>query len=170
MIATIVVVFIAVALLVAVRAVLRTGLPGQGEDEIQPVHLPAVLNLLDERQIDYLREKLSARDFARVQRQRHKVLLVYVKRIAANAAVLMRFAHGASQAGDPEVAASGRELLQYASETRMQALRAIALLYGRLIVPGGVRQLGGTVVNYSKAKDRFVLLAKRTRTEVETSA
>src|SRR4051794_7273813 len=104
------VVLAACMVVLAVRGGLSIG-TGDANESLQPVHLPALMNLLDESQQDYLRTRLSKQDFAKLQRQRNKALLVYVKRIASNSAVLMRHAHAATQVSDMETAAAGGENL-----------------------------------------------------------
>jgi hypothetical protein len=143
---------------------IRGGLSlGSGETKaMQPIHLPALLNLLDESQQDYLRAKLSKQDFAKLQRQRNKALLVYVKRIASNSAVLMRHAHAATQVSDVETAAAGRELLQSALSTRISALKAMGSIYIGVVMPTSVKQLGDAIARYSNATERFSELGRRT--------
>jgi hypothetical protein len=155
------VVLAACMVMLAVRGGLSIG-TGDSKENIQPIHLPALMNLLDESQQGYLRARLPKRDFARLQRQRNKALLVYVKRIASNSAVLMRYAHAATQVSDVETAAAGRELLQSALSTRISALKAMGLLYIGVAMPTSVRNLGDAITRYSNATDRFAALGRRT--------
>lgn len=155
------VVLAACMVVLAVRGGLSIG-NGETKEEMQPIHLPALMNLLDESQQDYLRARLSKRDFAKLQRQRNKALLVYVKRIASNSAVLMRYAHAATQVSEAETAAAGRELLQSALSTRISALKAMGLLYIGVAMPTSVRNLGEAIARYSTATDRFAALGRRT--------
>jgi hypothetical protein len=157
-----IVVLVAVAVCLVVLAV-RGGLSlgtGDPKQEMLPIDVAALLNLVDESQQEYLRSRLSKHDFAKLQRQRNRALLVYVKRIASNAATLMRFAHAATQVADPEIAVAGRQLLQSALSTRMQALRAMALLYAGIAVPSAVRQLGTTIARYSSAEALFATVGR----------
>jgi hypothetical protein len=155
------VVLAACMVVLAVRGGLSIGTGGANEP-MQPIHLPALMNLLDESQQDYLRARLSKQDFANLQRQRNKALLVYVKRIATNSAVLMRHAHVATQVNDTETAAAGRELLQSALSTRISALKAMGLLYIGLVMPNSALNLGDAITRYSNATDRFAALGRRT--------
>jgi hypothetical protein len=158
----VVAVVLAVCMVVlAVRGGLSIG-TGETKEAMQPIHLPALLNLLDESQQDYLRARLPKRDFAKLQRRRNRALLVYVKRIASNSAVLMRYAHAATQASEPETVAAGRELLQAALSTRISALKAMGLLYIGVALPTSVRNLGDAIARYSTATDRFAALGQRT--------
>src|SRR3954451_4496225 len=159
---------IVVAILLAISMVVlavRGGLSigtGDNKETLQPVHLPALMNLLDESQQEYLRARLSKEDVAKLQRQRNKALLVYVKRIASNSAVLMRHAHAATQVADAETAAAGRELLQTALSTRIYALKAMGMLYIGVMMPTAVGNMGEAIARYSKATDRCAALGRRT--------
>jgi hypothetical protein len=133
------------------------------EERMQAIHLPALLNLLDESQQDYLRSRLPKKDFGRLQRQRNRALLVYVKRIASNSAVLMRYAHAATLMSDPEMVAAGRELMQSSLNTRISALKALGLLYVGLVMPTPVKNLAEAISRYSSATDRFSEMGRRTR-------
>jgi hypothetical protein len=155
------VVLAACMVVLAVRGGVSMG-TGDPNEAMQPIHLPALLNLLDESQQDYLRAKLPKRDFTKLRRQRNKALLVYVKRIATNSAVLMRYAHAAMQVSDAETAAAGRELLQSALSTRISALKAMGSLYIAVVMPSSARNLGDAITRYSNASDRFAALGRRT--------
>jgi hypothetical protein len=103
---------------------------------LKPVYLPGLLNLLDESQQQYLRVRLSATDFKSIRRQRAHVLLVYVRRIAHNAAVVIRWAELArAGSSDPDVQHKAAALVSDAIRTRVYALLAIAVLYLGLFVP-----------------------------------
>jgi hypothetical protein len=155
------VVLAACMVMLAVRGGLSIG-AGDTQESIQPIHVPALMNLLDESQQDYLRARLSKEDFANLQRQRNKALLVYVKRIASNSAILMRYAHAATHGADQETVAAGRELLQSALSTRMSALKAMGWLYIGIVLPSSARNLGDAITRYSNATNRFAALGRRT--------
>jgi hypothetical protein len=147
--------------MLAIRGGLSIG-AGDTQESIQPIHVPALMNLLDESQQDYLRARLSKEDFANLQRQRNKALLVYVKRIASNSAILMRYAHAATRVSDTETSLAGRELLQSALSTRISALKAMGLLYIGVVLPSSARSLGDAITRYSNSADRFAALGRRT--------
>ena len=166
MIATVAMIVFVVAVAVClVMVAARGGLSLKSTDlnkTIQPVNVPALMNLLDESQQDYLRSRLPKRDLTRLQRKRNRALLVYVKRILSNSAVLMRYAHAATQSTDAEIAATGRELMQSALRTRIYGLKAIGFLYIGMALPGAAPLLGDTIARYMNANELSVALGRRT--------
>ena len=95
---------------------------------IQPVDLEAFQNLLDPAESDYLRQRLPAATFRRLQRLRIKAAILYYRRIAGNAAVFLRLGEASRGSADPATAEAGRRLAETAVQVRGTALRAIALL------------------------------------------
>ena len=65
----------------------------------QPVDLPAFLNLVDPREEQFLRVSLTPQVFRRVQRHRLFAAREYVRRVAKNAAVMVRLGEAAKAEG-----------------------------------------------------------------------
>lgn len=107
-------------------------LPGK----TQPVDLAAFRNLTDPAEEEYLRAQLPAREFRRLQRQRMRAALEYIRRAAQNAALLVRLGEAARRSPDPEVAQAARELVDNAVRLRLYALLAEVKLRARLLLPG----------------------------------
>jgi hypothetical protein len=101
----------------------------------KPVDLAAFRNLTDPAEETFLRSRLPARAFARVQRKRMLAAVEYVERVAWNSAVLIRLGEVASAAAQPEIVRAGMELKTAALGIRILALQAEGTLYMRAIFP-----------------------------------
>lgn len=117
-------------LLVAVRNRLK-----QSHQTLQPVDLEALRTLTDRDDESFLREKLPNSRFRSLKRKRIRVTMSYVSRIAGNAAVVMRLSQEARLNPDPEVARVAAQVLELATEIRMQSLMAMAKLSAEFALP-----------------------------------
>jgi hypothetical protein len=127
--------------------------------QLVPVPIEALLNLIDPAQQDYLERMLPRRDFLRLQRIRNRALLVYVRAIYKNAGILLKCAHAAAESTRVEIAEAGRELSDMALFTRTQALRSIVVLAISLVVPNAAANLVPVVAKYVTATARSTSLA-----------
>lgn len=107
----------------------------QSRQSIQPVDLQALRILTDRDDEFFLRGKLPNSRFRRVKRQRIRVTMRYVGRIAANASVVIRLGQEARLNRDPEVARAANQVLELATEIRIQCLLALAKLSAEFAVP-----------------------------------
>src|SRR5690349_3050917 len=80
-----------------------------------PVDLEAFRNLIDIHQERFLRERLPASDFRRVQRARYRATAEYLGHVAANARVMSRLGQAARASHDPAVQTQGTELASAAA-------------------------------------------------------
>jgi hypothetical protein len=101
----------------------------------QPVDLPAFLNLVDPREEQFLRVSLTPQVFRRVQRHRLFAAREYVRRVAKNAAVMVRLGEAAKAEGNAEISRLGQELVTAAIRLRVFALLAFCLLYINVVTP-----------------------------------
>jgi hypothetical protein len=117
--------------------VARYGAPGvYSEKELDarllPVDLAAVANLYDSEQIEYVRSRLTRREFASYERARGKVLIQYVKRFFQNSGLLVGYAHHIDVEGSAGIRS---ELLNRALTLRIESLRMLLLLYLKVCFP-----------------------------------
>jgi hypothetical protein len=106
------------------------------ESHIVPVDVAALVNLFDPRQDQYLRDRLTRRQYARVRWERNLVGTEYVGRIASNAAVLLRANYFARlHASDEATRVAAGETMNLAIRTRTAALSTLVTLYLRIIFP-----------------------------------
>ena len=92
--------------------------PGQ----LTPVDLEAFENLTDPEEEQYLRENLSPAEFRRVQRTRLRAAKLYVAALSQNAAVLVAVGQSARSNADPNIAATGQEIVQRAIRLKIWCL------------------------------------------------
>lgn len=113
-----------------------------------PINLPALLNLMDPSQRDFLRRNLSPADFRSIARERNRVALSYTKKISNNIAILTRWAELARiSAPDGTTARAAAELATLGVRTRLYVLAVILLLYADCIFPDLV-ELKDVVARY----------------------
>lgn len=99
------------------------------------VDVEAFRNLADPAQERFLRNRLSHRQYLKVQQARRRAMIEYLHRVAHNAAVLIQAAEAARSSADPAVAKSGADLAATAVAARLYALAALARLYLGLLLP-----------------------------------
>ena len=107
----------------------------QSRQSIQPVDLQALRTLTERDDEFFLRGILPNSRFRRLKRQRIRVTMRYVGRIAANSAVVMRLGQEARLSADPEVARAAAQVLELATQIRIQCLLAFAKLSAEFAVP-----------------------------------
>ncbi len=131
----------------------RSASAGTGDlrPELLPISMPALMNLIDARNLEFLRRSLSSREFRKAQRERNRVLRIYVRRITHNTRLLIAVAESAQRAEDPTLAASGRVLLDASVATRTRAVRALASLYIGEIFPAFLPDLSPAIHTYESA-------------------
>lgn len=163
MITTLIIVVLAALGLIMIVQSARRGLPirtlADASAQTQPVDMEAFTNLLDVSQQEYVRGRLSAREYAWYQRERSRVLIEYVERISHNSAVLIGLAHQLRSAeSDAEFQRRNNDVLGLAIRTRTFALLALALLHISARAPWlatSLRQLAG---GYQAARQGFDVL------------
>ncbi len=161
------VVLIAVAvvfLALAWRAIRGEGAPVRNSAELagqtRAVDLTAFKTLLDPADDEYLRARLSARDFRRVQRMRTRAAMEYLVWTAHNAAVLLRVGEAAARSDDAAVARLGRELAQVAISVRLRSLVTLYKLSIRLVFPDKEFASTGFVESYGKLRQSLAMLTQ----------
>jgi hypothetical protein len=135
----IVLVVLAVAsLVVIVRLSVFRRLPvlaSSPERQLQPIDIEAFCNLADPAQTDYLRQRLPAVEFRRVQRQRLRAMAAYLKTASLNAAVLAQVAQSALTSNDAATAEAARQLVENALLLRRNAVFARVKINAALVWP-----------------------------------
>lgn len=123
------------------------------------VDLEAFRNLVDEQEHAYLRERLSAGKFRSLQRQRLAAAAEYIRRVAGNAAVLLRLGEASRQSENPAVAAAGRKLTGTAIQVRLLCLLALVRIYAQWVFPGSAASAGDVFRAYQQLKELTRMLA-----------
>ena len=107
----------------------------QSVQPIRPVDLKAFRSLTERDDEVFLRNRLPRSRFCRLKRQRIRVTMGYVGRIAGNASLVMRLGEEARLSPDPEVARAAAQVLELATQIRMQCLVAWAKLSAEFALP-----------------------------------
>jgi len=100
----------------------RTGAIQRQSAQLTPVDLEAFDNLTDPEEEQFLRTNLSPKEFRRVQRLRIRAAKLYVAALSQNAGVLMAAGQSARLNSNPDVAATGQELVQKAIRLKVWCL------------------------------------------------
>jgi hypothetical protein len=125
---------------------------GSAAGALTPVDLNAFENLMDRDEEEYLRLNLSAKEFRSVQRERIRVARLYVAAISKNASVLVGMGQAARSQRDPEVAASGQELMRHAVQLKLWCVLAQLRLGGAFLFPGALSPASAIADRYLAAK------------------
>lgn len=129
------------------------------ETRLREVDLGAFLNLTSTEETLFLRTALSQSTFRRVERQRVRVTVKYLRALALNAKILMQIGDLARRQTDPPLAAAGQELVETALRTRLLIMMAIFRLASHYAFPNlssaPTRRL---FADYSELKRRFSML------------
>jgi len=133
---------------------------GSLAQQLRSIDVNALLNLLDSREEEYLRSRLSSRQFRKVHRERMFAAMEYVWHVAQNARVLARFAEGGMRDANHEVATAAERLWQEAIVLRLSALQMLPYLCYSALFAGG-RSLPDTIVShYDLAASQFTSFAR----------
>ncbi len=162
--AIVLVVFAALALVfvlgVAVSRSLRISAGSGAAGTIQPIDVEAFRNLMDPAEEDYLRRRLPASEFRRVQRQRLRAMAVYVETAGRNAAVLVLMGQSALAAGDAQTVEAARRLVDNALLLRRNSALAMVKIYAALAWPTFGLTARPIVLEYERLSGTAMLLGR----------
>ena len=127
-------------------------------EQIRSVDLRAFRNLVDPEEESYLHRNLPPAEFRRIQRERLRAAVEYVKSAAFNAGVLMRFAEAARRSPDPGTAEAAARLIDNAMRLRTYAFQAIPKFYLAMIFPGRRMSPARVAESYEQMTRQVVLL------------
>lgn len=135
----------------------KAGLPAQ----IEPIDVQAFRNLVDPTEDEYLRRRLSARNFRMVRRERLRATAAYVRAAGRNAAVLIRFGQAAlvSNTNVAEVDAA-RQLVDSALLLRRNAAIALVKIYIAMAWPHPGLPAALVLSGYERLNSSAMLLGR----------
>lgn len=137
--AIILVIAAVLALALVLRVTLSRGLQVSNDRDLaaqlQPIDVAAFRNLVDPSEDAYLRRRLPAAEFRRVQRRRLMAAAVYIKTANRNAAVLIRIGQDALASSNVHTAEAARQLVENALLLRQNATIAMLKIYVALAWP-----------------------------------
>ena len=134
MIITVVVIALALCAVMLFYLAVRSRRKQAGQT-IRPVDLQAFRVLMDRNDETFMRKKLPRSTFAQLKRLRIRVTLRYVARIAANASAVLQMGETARLSPTPEVADTAAQVMELATQIRLQCLLAMAKLSLEYAVP-----------------------------------
>ena len=107
----------------------------RARQNIRPIDMKAFRAITDRNDEVFLRRRLPHSEFSRLKRRRIRVTMLYVKRMANNAAVVMRIGEMARTSANPDVARLAAQISETASQIRLQCIVAFAKLSIEFAVP-----------------------------------
>jgi len=134
----------------------KAGIAGQ----IQPIDVVAFRNLIDPAENEYLRRRLPAREFRRVQRKRLRAADAYVQTAARNAAFLVRMGQMALSSADAPTATAARQLVDEALLLRRNAAFVLLRIYVALAWPTAGFAAAPILDGYNRVAASAMLLGR----------
>lgn len=125
-----------------------------------PVDIESLQNLVDPAEAQYLKAHLPPREYRRIQRARNRAALEYVRRMARNAAFLLRAGDSARRSGDPRTAQAAERLVNSALELRFHSALAIGMLHLRICLPDVRLAPYSFITRYGSLRDRVETLMR----------
>ena len=107
----------------------------QPEQSFRTVDLNALRTLMDRDDELFMRQSLPRNKFSQLKRQRIRVIMRYVARIASNASAVMHVGAAARTNAVPEVAQAAVQVTELATQIRLQCLVALAKLSVEYAMP-----------------------------------
>jgi hypothetical protein len=131
---TVIVIALALCAVVLFYTAVRSRRKQSGQT-FSPVDLNAFRALMDRDDELFMKEKLPRAKFTRLKRQRIRVTVRYVGRIASNASAVLHVGEAARQSSTPEVATAAAQVIELAAQIRLQCLVALAKLLLEYAMP-----------------------------------
>ena len=125
--------------------------PSSARLSLLEIDLESFRNLIDPSQETFLRQRLSARDYRRVQRARALAVAEYLRKVAYNASVMLRLGEAARDNHDPAIAGMGGEMVSTALTVRLNCILALGRAYAGYLFPG----LGMSLASVADRYDRL---------------
>jgi len=158
------VVLAALSLIFILRITVSRSLQVSGEaglaEKIQPIDVEAFRNLVDPAEDDYLRRRLSPRQFRTVRRERLRAIGAYVHVAGQNAALLVRIGTSALESGDPQIAEAANRLVNDALLLRRNATYAILRIYVTRALPALDLPASAVLNSYERISASAMLLGR----------
>jgi hypothetical protein len=127
---------------------------------IEPIDIEAFRNLISPAENEYLRRRLPAGEFRKVQRERLRAAAAYIRVAGRNAAVLVAIGQSALSASDAATVEAARELVDKALLLRRNATVALLRIYVALAWPQSALVAAPIVRGYEQLSGRAMLLGR----------
>jgi hypothetical protein len=137
----------------------------QAGQSFRTVDLNAFRTLMDRDDELFMRESLPRSKFSHLKRQRIRVTVRYVARIASNASAVMHVGEAARVSSAPEVAQAAAQVMELATQIRLQCLVALTKLSLEYAMPSLQLTPAMLVPKYQSLRENLrVLGALQTQT------
>jgi hypothetical protein len=130
----------------------------QAGQSFRTVDLNAFRTLMDRDDERFMRENLPRSKFSHLKRQRIRVTVRYVARIASNASAVMHVGEAARMSSAPEVAQAAAQVMELATQIRLQCLVALTKLSLEYAVPSLQLNPAMLVPKYQSLRENLRLL------------
>jgi hypothetical protein len=127
---------------------------------ICPIDVEAFRTLINPAEDDYLRRRLTPRQFRMVRRARLRAMAAYVQIAGRNAVVLMRAGEAALATGDPRMAEAAQQLVEHALLLRRNTTVALARIYMALAWPYSTFAAARVADRYERLSGAAMLLGR----------
>lgn len=162
--AIVLVLFAVLALLVILGITVSRSLQVSGTSslsgKIEPLDLEAFRNLVNPLENEYLRRRLDPHEYRKVQRERLRAALAYVRVASQNAAVLVAIGQAALNATDSATVEAAREMVENALLLRRNATVALLRIYVALLWPQSAPDAVPVLLGYEQLSGRAMLLGR----------
>ncbi len=127
---------------------------------IEPIDIEAFRNLVNPSENSYLRRRLPAAEFRRVQRERLRAAAAYIRVAGSNAAVLIAIGQAALSTSDAATAEAARQLVDNALLLRRNSTLALLRIYVALAWPQSALAAMPIVHGYEQLSGSAMLLGR----------
>jgi hypothetical protein len=135
---------------------------GQG---VRPIDLTAFRTLMDRDDELFLRRTLPRSKFSHLKRHRIRVTFRYVTRISSNASAVMRMGEAERLNPVPEVAGTAAQVMELATQIRLQCLVAMSKLALEYALPSLQLTPGMLAPKYQSLRDSVSRLGDLTHSD-----
>jgi hypothetical protein len=150
----------AVISIILIALVARSRLQFSGATELQSIDVDAFRNLADRRQSQFLRSRLPAAEFRRVQRMRLRALAAYMRVVGQNAVILIQIGQMALNTPGAEMQKAARQLIDEALLSRRNAGLALLRIYVCLLWPTRGFAASPLLEGYERLSGSAMLLSR----------
>jgi hypothetical protein len=133
---------------------------GRDRQQIHPIDVEAFRNLVDPAEDEYLRRRLAAGEFRKVQRERLRATAAYIQVAGRNAAVLALIGQAALASGNTATAEAARQLVDNALLLRRNASFALLRIYAALAWPTSNQTASSVLRGYERLNGCAMLLGR----------
>jgi hypothetical protein len=150
----------ALGLMVLVGATVGAWRRSEANNQLEFIDLEAFRNLVNPSETTYLRHRLPASEFRRVQRARLRAMASYVHAAGQNATALMKIGQSALAGQDAQTSQAAHELIDNALLLRRNATFALFRIYVALAWPNAGLAADPILHDYERLNGSAMLLGR----------